>query len=282
MKKIPVRNINVPPAETATGFRVQSLNAVLRGKDMTQELHRHEYFYLLFIEKGKGNHEIDFVSYPIANGTVFLMRPGQVHQLTLHRGSTGYMLQFTADFFHAHDRLTHQSLSRASAVNHYKLTKTGLGKIRDVFRVINDESNNQSEGYIDVIKLQLSILFIALTRLKTAAHKTSNPYAVERLREFMQLLETNAVANKQPSFYADRMNLSAYQLNTITKETLGKTSSEVIQEYLILESKRYLLATASQVNQIGYELGFDDPSYFIRFFKKHTGYSPEAFRERFA
>ena len=74
------------------------------------------------------------------------------------------------------------------------------------------------------------------------------------------------------------LNLSTYQLNAITKTTLGKTCSDLINEYIILESKRYLLATSNQVNQIAYHLGYEDVSYFIRFFKKHTGYSPETFR----
>ena len=74
------------------------------------------------------------------------------------------------------------------------------------------------------------------------------------------------------------MSLSAYQLNNITKTTLGKTASDVINDHIILEAKRYLLATSEQVNQIAYHLGYEDTSYFIRFFKKHTGKTPDAFR----
>lgn len=74
------------------------------------------------------------------------------------------------------------------------------------------------------------------------------------------------------------MNLSPYQLNEITKATIGKTASELINEHIILEAKRYLLATPNQIKDIADHLGYEDVSYFIRFFKKHTGYSPEAFR----
>jgi AraC-like DNA-binding protein len=78
------------------------------------------------------------------------------------------------------------------------------------------------------------------------------------------------------------MNLSSYQLNAITKKTLGKTCSQLINEYILLEAKRYLLATSEQVNQIADHLGYEDVSYFIRFFKKNTGHSPEAFRYNFS
>ena len=94
-------------------------------------------------------------------------------------------------------------------------------------------------------------------------------------------METNITNNKQVSQYADMLNISTYQLNAITKTSLNKTPSELINEYIILESKRQLLATSNQVNQIADHLGYDDISYFIRFFKKHTEYSPEAFRNNF-
>jgi len=77
------------------------------------------------------------------------------------------------------------------------------------------------------------------------------------------------------------MNLSPYQLNEITKSSIGKTASELINEHIILEAKRYLLATPNQIKDIADHLGYEDTSYFIRFFKKHTGHSPEAFRHNF-
>jgi AraC-like DNA-binding protein len=94
-------------------------------------------------------------------------------------------------------------------------------------------------------------------------------------------MEAHISKLKQVSQYAEMLHLSSYQLNAITKSMLGKTCSAMIDEHIILESKRYLLATSGQVNQIAYQLGYEDVSYFIRFFKKHTGYSPEAFRKNF-
>jgi AraC family transcriptional regulator, transcriptional activator of pobA len=93
------------------------------------------------------------------------------------------------------------------------------------------------------------------------------------------LLETRLADIKQVSQYADLLNLSTYQLNSITKTTVGKAASELINEQIILEAKRYLLATTNQVKDIASQLGYEDVSYFIRFFKKHTGHSPEAFRK---
>lgn len=109
----------------------------------------------------------------------------------------------------------------------------------------------------------------------------SKSYSQERFEEFLELLDKHIATHKQLSQYTDLMNLSPYQLNEITKSSIGKTASELINEHVILEAKRYLLATTNQVKDIADNLGYEDTSYFIRFFKKHTGYSPEAFRQHF-
>jgi AraC family transcriptional regulator, transcriptional activator of pobA len=62
---------------------------------------------------------------------------------------------------------------------------------------------------------------------------------------------------------------------------VGKTVAQLIDEQIILEAKRYLLATPNQVKDIAWDLGYEDVSYFIRFFKKHTGLTPDAFRKNF-
>ncbi len=106
-----------------------------------------------------------------------------------------------------------------------------------------------------------------------------NTYGQEKLEQFMELVEKNSSTHKQVSQYTGLLNLSSYQLSSITKTLLAKTPSEIINQQIILEAKRQLLATSKQVGQITYYLGYDDPSYFTRFFKRHTGLSPESFRQ---
>ncbi len=284
MKNIPVRHIHKTPKgeSIAPSFTIRDVRNVLNGKDMTQELHRHDFFYILALKKGAGTHAIDFTAYDITDHTVFFIRPGQVHQLTLKAGSTGYLTAFNNDFYHGHDPASNQLLRKASNINLYQLDNAGIKKILSILNYIADEYTSQQQGYQDVIKANLGILFIELVRQNTQAGPGKpDSYATQRLQDFMELLEKHIYTSKQVSQYAEMLNLSAYQLNAVTKEMLGKTGSEVINEYIILESKRYLLATSNQVNQIAFQLGYEDVSYFIRFFKKHTGYSPEAFRTNF-
>lgn len=285
MKSIPIRHITATQKEPNLlgNFTIRKLQDLLEGKDMVHELHRHDFYFILALKKGFGNHEIDFIGYDITDYSVFIVRPGQVHKLALKSDSIGYMIQFNTEFYHPVENEPNIMLQKASTKNFYQLNEANFSRLNILAESIFNEYKNRPEEYQEVIKSNLRILFIELMRLR---NKTNNPtenkdlYVQERLEEFLQLLELNIASEKQVSQYADMLHLSNYQLNSITKQTLGKTASELINEQIILESKRYLLATSNQVNQIAFHLGYEDVSYFSRFFKKHTGYSPEAFRQK--
>lgn len=286
MKPIPIRHINTTQKEPSLSgsFSIRDVEDLLAGKDMVQELHRHDFFYILALKKGRGSHEIDFTSYKVGDHSVFFMRPGQVHQITLKAGSAGYLMEFNTDFYYPHDKVSNQLLRRASNKNLCQLDANRVKKLLITLNSIFQEYTDKQEGYQEVIKANLGIFFIELVRHRQNKENSSSDstlYPQERVEQFLELIETHIAMHKQVSHYADMLNLSSYQLNAITKATLGKTCSELINEFIILESKRLLLATSNQVNQIAYHLGYEDVSYFIRLFKKHTGHSPEAFRQNF-
>lgn len=284
MKHIPVRKINATQEEPNFSeiFSMRAVQDLLAEKDMVQELHRHDFFFILVLTKGIGNHEIDFKSYKVCDDAVFLMRPGQVHQLTLKAGSAGFLIQFKTDFYYPNDKASNQQLHKATNINFYQPNPNSFKRLLAIMTSIFQEYSNKLENYQDVIKANLGIFFIELVRQNNKNFSNNaNSYTQQQLEKFLELLEAHISTHKQVSQYADKMNLTPYQLNSIIKATLGKTCSEIINEYIILETKRYLLATANQVTQIADHLGYEDISYFIRFFKKQTGYSPEVFRHNF-
>lgn len=286
METIPVRHLNDSVKEPAFSgsFDLVDMEAFLSGKDMVQELHRHSFFYILMLEKGEGEHRIDFVTYPIEDYSVFFMRPGQVHELVLKNGSTGYLLKFSSGFYTPSAVSAKEVLRKVSRRNFYQFNAAQMNAIKFILENIYKENKDQQERHREVIQSYLDIFFISLLRESDSAKSPGNnkdDYMQERLEAFQELVSLSATQFKQVSYYAEQLNLTTYQLNAITKTTLNKTCSELIIDHLILEAKRYLLATTNQVNQIASQLGYEDVSYFVRFFKKHTGYSPEAFRKSF-
>ncbi|MEO5594026.1 MAG: helix-turn-helix domain-containing protein [Chitinophagaceae bacterium] len=286
MRKIPIRQINSTHKEKTSSerFTIRDVKELLGGKDLIHDLHRHDFFFMLALQNGKGLHEIDFIPYDVFDNAVFFLRPGQVHQLKLKAGCTGYLMEFNTEFYHPKEKLSTQRLRKASNNNYCKPDANKFKKLQATLTNIFQEYTNREEGYHDVIKANLDIFFIEFLRQSVNTKSTStniNSYTQDRLEEFLELLEMHMATHKQVSHYTDLMNLSSYQLNEITKATIGKTSSELINERIILEAKRYLLATPNQIKDIADHLGYEDVSYFIRFFRKHTGHSPEAFRHNF-
>lgn len=284
MKAIPVRSITTASSETVVPgrFRIRSLADILKGADLRHELHRHDFYFILAIENGRGEHVIDFTNHDVGNCSIFVIRPGQVHELYLEGYSTGFLAEFDKAFYFPKETAAQQRLLRAGMKNACVFETMRFRKMYELLASMLAESSAREMGYLDVIRCDLDIFFIEYNRQTTDTRnigKSSGIYAQERFEELMQLMSIHILTHKQVSQYAGFMNLSPYQLNSISREVAGKPVSEIINEQIILEAKRYLLATSSQVKDIADHLGYVDPSYFIRFFKKQTGYSPDAFRK---
>lgn len=283
MKQIPVVSLPKSTDEPALSgnFNIRRLQDFVGPQGMSSEPHRHNFYFILVIEKGQGQHEIDFTSYNIQNHSVFILRPGQVHQLNVGPDTKGYLLQFNADFYLPCEAKVVQFYRRASHKSHCKIIDSDFHRINGILNTIFSESQQKQSGYLEAIKANLNLFFIELVRNGKENKPSANKYEQERIEELQELLELNIAREKQVSFYTESLNLSPYQLNAITKKVLDKTVSELINEQVVLEARRQLLGTSNQVNQIAFSLGYDDPSYFIRFYKKQTGHTPEAYRNKF-
>lgn len=287
MKKIAVRNIKHTQKEIANlkQFNIRQLTELMHGEDMFQALHRHDFYYLLIIEKGNGTHTIDFEKHKVTDCCLFMMKPGQVHEHLLLAGSKGYLMAFEIDFWLQDSESIVRTLKKVSRQNFWKFQFENFSKIYAIIEAVFQEFNEKKIGYNDIIKAMLSTFFIHLLREQNAVHhqaKKDTPlYELKRLEELQDTVEQHFIQEKSVSFYAHKMNLSAYQINAIVKKCLNKTCSQLIHEHVLLEAKRYLLTTTNQVKEIATLLGYEDPSYFIRFFRKHLGISPTEFRKNF-
>lgn len=286
MKTIQVRQIASAQNEQikAGRFTIRDVRQVLNGKDLVHDLHKHDFFFILALHKGKGIHEIDFIQYEVHDNSIFILRPGQVHRLELGADSNGFLMEFDLSFYQPKNTITEQRWKKASSKNYCEVEAGQFMKLHAILANVFNEFSAKMEGYIEAIEASLDLFFIEYVRQsrnpKSIAKSESN-YTQERFEELIHLLETQIGNMKNVAQYADLLNMSSYQLNAITKSSVGKTVSELINEQILLEAKRYLLATPNQIKDVADYLGYEDVSYFIRFFKKHTGHSPEVFRKNF-
>lgn len=284
MNKIPIRQLRPQHHESISSerFKIRRVEDIMGEKDLVQDVHRHDFFFILALKKGRGDHEVDFTPYNVVDHAIFFLRPGQVHRLELKAGCTGYLVEFNTDFYHQKDTSANQRLRKAGSKNYGVPEFERFNKLDYLLEAMLREYIAREEGYLEIINACLDIFCVEWIRQGPnleGGPTRANTYKQERFEEFTDLLEKNIATHKQVAQYTDLMNLSTYQLNEITKSLIGKTVSALITEQIILEAKRHLLATPGQIKDIADHLGYEDPSYFIRFFKKHTGQSPEAFRK---
>lgn len=267
------------------GFRIFRVSDILSGKNMKEELHRHDFYFILLLTSGVGTQEIDFVVQSVTGDSLIIMRPGQVHRFELKAGCEGYWVAFNKDFQMLTMATGKALLRQAASRNFYKLNKESVEVLGKILQTMLEEYTSKKHGFEFVVKASLEIFLIQFLRYLENARDVSlkvNHYHQEKLQEFLALLESNIGEIKQSAAYADMLNLSPFQLNSITKKLLGKTVTDLIEDQILLEAKRCLLGTTDQVSDIAAQLGYLDASYFIRFFKKRMGVTPEAFRKNFA
>ena len=138
---------------------------------------------------------------------------------------------------------------------------------------------NEKEANAGIIKLYLATFLAEMEQSSDFRLRINFP-AHERLTmEFKRLLNYHITKDRSVSYYASELNVTPNHLNKSVKVTLGKSASALIDEMLILEAKVLMQKNNLSVSDIAFETGFEDVSYFGRFFKKHTGFTPTEYRK---
>lgn len=251
-----------------------------------QENHRHDFFELIWLRHGEGVHEIDLRDHPYSGSVAFILGPGQIHRLRQTVKADGYVVKFKASVFDRETDFQNFILETflpetpdASPVLPVptELTVT----FEEIFARMADEFSLGAEDANPVIAAYLRIL---LTHLHRQKRRRLGERLVARdphyaiFRDFRVALERHYRTVHTVGGYAALLKTKARTLNEVTRAHGDRSAGDFIQERLALEAKRLLFHGTGSVKEICYELGFSDPAYFTRFFKKHAGVGPQEFR----
>lgn len=252
-----------------------------------QVVHSHSFYHLLYFTKGQGSHTIDFESFPVQKGMIYFMRPGQVHNWSFDGEVNGYIINFSPLFFARYLLGTNLAEQFPFFNGHAPdqvmlLNAITQQEIETLFETLLKEkelSFHQSPLMIASLMLQLFIK-VERSNISVAQNELGKPnYNALILRNFQQLIDTNFQTLKLPKDYAALLYITPSHLNALCREILGLSAGEVIRNRIILEAKRLLINFELSVNSIALELNFPDASYFVKFFKKYVGRTPEVFRK---
>lgn len=115
-------------------------------------------------------------------------------------------------------------------------------------------------------------------RSDAGVENASRDHSAVYFKSFIEELSRNYMHERSVGFYADRLHLTPKYLTTLLRTTTGRTASEWIDEYVVLEAKNLLKYSTLNIQEIAYYLNFANQSFFGRYFKQHTGMSPTAYR----
>lgn len=248
--------------------------------------HRHDFFEILFLVKGSGNHVIDGNRYPIHPPCVFFMSPGQAHKLEFSNDIEGFIYLFTPDFY-LFDRNNQNRLIEFPFFFTIQKTNPPLQLSQNEERKFLESlfvraiaEVGQAEYSPDMLRSLLDLILITCSRLYPSDDQmTSKGKGHLLVKRFYQLVEENYHLNLSVGQYAGQLAVTANHLTQTIKALTGKTSAQIIHAKQILEIKRLLAHTNLGVTEIATNMSFPDQSYFTKFFKRETGKTPLAYRE---
>lgn len=273
--------------DDATGnklFRISKNGSILNYKKSDFLIpHRKDYFFMAFIKRGCSRHWVDMTAYDLKPDTFYFTVPHQVNLKEQIEPITGSVITFTNDFL----ALDNSGLLKdlpiiQNPLNGHEmyLNAEDLTFIEDIMDKILVEYHAKNNWQHNMLLAYMKILLIYLSRLYTEQFSKQEP-GPDRLllKKYLSKIDESYTSAHEVAAYAEMLNMSAGHLSEVVKEQSGKPAIVHIHERLILEAKRLLFHTDNSIKEIAYHLGFEDASYFNRFFKRITNHTPVAYRD---
>jgi AraC family transcriptional regulator, transcriptional activator of pobA len=249
--------------------------------------HRHTLLsQCVMVTAGPVTVTLDDTSAVLAGPAVMIIPAGTVHSFRFRADTEGYVLTIDlarilgmATALHQSPIETLFSKPRAVDLRGDQGLATRLEQLLD--RLASEFKQPDSWSAPIGSWLACCVLWIlALGAAQQGMPEMHGSQDTERLRRFRDLIESQFLKHWPVARYARQLGLSETSLNRLCRRLAGVTAFDLIQQRLGLEARRRLVYAANSVSRIAGELGFKDPAYFSRFFRRHSGVSPNEFRRR--
>lgn len=265
-------------------FNIRRIDTSYRDYDESFP-HQHKFYQFLFFEKANGTHLIDDTEYEVKDKTIHFVSPNHVHHLKLNAGTRGFVCMFKEELFFIHNE-SNKFLEEIDLFSNWntnpilQIDNENFEELNNLLGSLVKEFGAQKMRRNEILWMGLKMFLIKASRIG-GGHKSMG---LSRKREiievFIGLVDEFYSDNLPVGFYAEKLNITSAYLSRLVNEVYGKSVSEFLNERVVLEAKRIIRLSSKSIKEISFELGFEDPSYFSRFFKKHVQLTPVQYRNR--
>ena len=256
---------------------------------MESRLHSHDFYQLMWFWHGTGRHQIDFNDEEVSPNKVFVISSGQLHQFKDLESPEGIIIQFDEGFFSEMDDNL-DSIIKYSVFNafhlppYYLIGSETWERLKGIAAEMNREKSDVEkfahDSYIySLVKMFLIVLIREGLRTDNKPIY-NNSAAYQYFINFRKALDNNYRRYHTVQQYATALRMSSKTLTQRVIQYSGQSPLQLINNKLIVEAQRMLRSKPMLIKEIAYELGFDDDSYFVKFFKRQTGLLPSEFKEK--
>jgi AraC family transcriptional activator of pobA len=242
----------------------------------------HGLFQLLDLRSGAATIRVDDQTSQMQAGQVLSVPPMCIHGFAFAPHSEGHVFTLAYPLLHKHGQAAVSAVLARPQV-HRLGDDDDSACARMAFDTLAREYRRIAPHREVLMDSLLSLILVWLARNSTRSAQEAQP-AVSRAEEhfahFCRLIEDEYTKHHTVTHYAGQIGLSAAHLNVLCRRAAGRSALELIHQRLLLEAKRNLVYTSMTVNVVSYALGFADPAYFTRFFKRATGLAPKDFRNQ--
>ena len=269
-------------------FVIKTMEEIdLEAGGIADNPHRHNYYTIIWPLTATGKHIIDFREYSIDPHHIFFVSPDQVHQIITDPNPTGYVILFTPEFLEKNsirdDFIANLKLfKKIDETPPLVLTEQMIQTLKPFAEQMLAIFHTKKDMFLEAIGAYLK-LFLIECNGQCSLFPGTNTQTIEVgktiVKNFKTIVEKNYTSSHQVKYYAESLNVTPNYLNEVIKSSINVSAKDFIQNRLILEAKRMALFTDKSGKEIGFDLGFEDPSHFSKFFKSNTGQSLQDFKE---
>lgn len=244
--------------------------------------HRDDHYIFFLITKGKGSMIVDFEEKTVGANQLYYILPEQIHYRIRTSKANGWFVAVYPSLIDADCRHVFESWSGFREP--VTLSQPDISDYNSLLNVLLRKTKDEQRDELNIKMLHSllnAFLKMAADTIGVASNidvKNSRP--IELSEKFKKLLTEHIKSCKRPSQYAEMLHVSESYLNECVKKTTGSPVSFWIQYKIITEAKRLLYFSDMTVKQIAAHLGFENYSYFSRFFAKETEMTALAFRKK--